>query len=318
MTSIKPSYYDILGVQQTASEAEIRGAFKRLARKYHPDKRTSELEKFSNPQTYDDHSDALAGTGATSFDEMFSLLANAYSILSDGVKRAAYDLEIAGTKKSGQMSVSASLKRLRELRKQDAELQIKLMEVTSEQRRESEKKRSGLIFLEAWYGVAQAIEYPLKHPNEVVNVTKQLQTIVENSKLVLPKGDSKAVSIPGVYDPCPENTDKVLKVQYTFKGKLHQAIVRDDDMLLVPMKSHLVGPKSSDDVAKLSGMGDEVRILLGPGAGQIVQVKKTKQFVSSTDKSRISTALRVIGMFGIVVGVVGSIAMTTPRTRKFF
>ena len=33
----KRDYYDVLGVSRTASDEEIRKAFRRLARKYHPD-----------------------------------------------------------------------------------------------------------------------------------------------------------------------------------------------------------------------------------------------------------------------------------------
>ena len=65
----KRDYYEVLGVSRTASEAEIKKAFRRLAMKYHPDR---------NPD------DDVAV-------ERFKEAREAYNILSDGQKRAAYD-----------------------------------------------------------------------------------------------------------------------------------------------------------------------------------------------------------------------------------
>ena len=62
-------YYDILGVKKNASEKEIKSAFKKLARKYHPD---------VNP-------------GDKSAEEKFKQVSEAYDVLSDKKKRAQYD-----------------------------------------------------------------------------------------------------------------------------------------------------------------------------------------------------------------------------------
>ncbi len=62
-------YYELLEVSRTASDAEIKKAYRRLAMKYHPDR---------NP-------------GDSAAEEKFKEIQNAYSILSDSQKRAAYD-----------------------------------------------------------------------------------------------------------------------------------------------------------------------------------------------------------------------------------
>ncbi len=65
----KRDYYEVLGVQRNATEAEIKKAFKRLAMKFHPDR---------NP----DDEEAKAKFGEAR---------EAYDVLSDAQKRAAYD-----------------------------------------------------------------------------------------------------------------------------------------------------------------------------------------------------------------------------------
>jgi tetratricopeptide (TPR) repeat protein len=62
-------YYQILGLSQTASSAQIRTAFKRLAMQYHPDRNPN------NPMA----------------EEIFKQVNEAYHILSDPLKKARYD-----------------------------------------------------------------------------------------------------------------------------------------------------------------------------------------------------------------------------------
>src|SRR3977135_150908 len=62
-------YYEVLGLPRTASEEEIRKAFRKLARKYHPD---------VNP-------------GDKSAEEKFKEINEAYEVLSDTDKRKRYD-----------------------------------------------------------------------------------------------------------------------------------------------------------------------------------------------------------------------------------
>jgi molecular chaperone DnaJ len=62
-------YYDVLGVKKGASQEEIRRAYRKLARKYHPD---------ANPE------DSKA-------EEKFKEVSSAYEVLSDPEKRKMYD-----------------------------------------------------------------------------------------------------------------------------------------------------------------------------------------------------------------------------------
>lgn len=64
----KRDYYEVLGVDKNASEAEIKSAFRKLAKKYHPDvsKEPDAAEKFKEAQ-------------------------EAYAVLSDANKRRQYD-----------------------------------------------------------------------------------------------------------------------------------------------------------------------------------------------------------------------------------
>ena len=65
----KRDYYEVLGVEKNASDAEIKKAYRKLAMKYHPDQ---------NP-------------GDKTAEEKFKEINEAYEVLSDADKKARYD-----------------------------------------------------------------------------------------------------------------------------------------------------------------------------------------------------------------------------------
>src|SRR6201995_5016376 len=67
--STKRCYYETLEVERSADETKLKAAFRKLAMKWHPDK---------NP-------------GDASSEVRFKEINEAYEVLKDGDKRAAYD-----------------------------------------------------------------------------------------------------------------------------------------------------------------------------------------------------------------------------------
>ena len=65
----RPDYYKVLGVGKNASDEEIKKAYRKLARKYHPDRNSGDKQA----------------------EERFKEISQAHDVLSDAEKRKAYD-----------------------------------------------------------------------------------------------------------------------------------------------------------------------------------------------------------------------------------
>lgn len=69
MSKQKEDYYSVLGITRSATETEIKSAYRRLAMKYHPDRNQGNIEA----------------------EEKFKTVNEAFEVLSDGQKRQLYD-----------------------------------------------------------------------------------------------------------------------------------------------------------------------------------------------------------------------------------
>jgi len=68
-TNVKLDYYEVLEVSRTASDGEIKTAYRKMAMQFHPDRNPGDKEA----------------------EDKFKICSEAYAVLSDANKRAAYD-----------------------------------------------------------------------------------------------------------------------------------------------------------------------------------------------------------------------------------
>jgi curved DNA-binding protein CbpA len=87
---MKINYYEVLGVERSASEQEIRDRFRRLAREQHPD-------RYRGP----DKADA---------ERKFQTLTEAVNVLTNPAKRRQHDAELAGGGAKGTVDYAAIAK----------------------------------------------------------------------------------------------------------------------------------------------------------------------------------------------------------------
>ena len=86
---MKINYYEVLGVERSASEGEIRETFRRLARQHHPDRYT--------------------GPDKAEAERKFQTLTEAMNVLTNAAKRKQHDAELGsgGSKAAADFTVVA-------------------------------------------------------------------------------------------------------------------------------------------------------------------------------------------------------------------
>jgi len=134
--------------------------------------------------------------------------------------------------------------------RKEAEASMNLMEERHQRILREEEDKEGLVITRCLYGLLVDqdgnLRSDLEESEDVIDITKAIQCIVETSRLVLWEGSKS--SLPGVWDPCPGDSDKRILVNYTYKGAAHQLLSLEEEPIKLPKTSHKLSPAG----AKLS------------------------------------------------------------------
>ncbi|HWR11592.1 MAG TPA: J domain-containing protein [Rectinemataceae bacterium] len=119
------NYYDVLGIPPDSDQSAIKSAFRKKAKKYHPDMSASEMPSSGvEAQGRTNYGKTAKGSVASVRESAMRLILEAYRILSDGEKRRAYDRSLRRQKlEQGGFNYRAFLK----ARTHDPESQAKLI-----------------------------------------------------------------------------------------------------------------------------------------------------------------------------------------------
>ena len=107
-----PNYYQILEIKRSATSSQIKQAFRRLAKKYHPDKLNTE---------YNTHQVDYA-------KRMFRDICNAYDVLQDKKRKADYD-RILQNIEHQKISYQSYIDRLKTVNQDHANLEMLFQEL---------------------------------------------------------------------------------------------------------------------------------------------------------------------------------------------
>lgn len=124
------NYYDVLGIPQDAPPKDVKSAFRRQAKKHHPDLGDKETSELGNARTTVARGAANILEGASSGgirtvrESAMRLILEAYRILSDAEKRRVYDRML---RKRALQRTGFDYRQFLKDRSQDPESQAKLI-----------------------------------------------------------------------------------------------------------------------------------------------------------------------------------------------
>jgi len=206
----------LVGLCVQASLKEVKDAYRELALRFHPD-RISAVGRLS-----------LRGVDPA---VAFSRINEAYSVLVDEYKRTRFH--------AMESLLEEDIEKLGAIKRKNAMLDVELMKEALKEIISREWQRQGIIVVRALYGeMPETVDVyrTLREQavGEVIDVTKPMQYLVRDSKILVPAGSSKVV-LKGFYDPV-NGYAKVLAIRYLFRRRLHQCVVNDFGRIRMPMR----------------------------------------------------------------------------------
>jgi len=116
---------------------------------------------------------------------------------------------------------------------------VQMMKESVKQKVKAEERSNGFVVVRALYGKLDsgAVVNEADPECPIIDVTIPVQHLVLKSQLHML--NSSKSGLIGFYD-CAYGEKKQLKIQYSFRGKLHEALINDDELLACPKRSHLI------------------------------------------------------------------------------